>query len=715
MIRAAHRLARVLACLAASAGPAYSQQYPFLPVPGSPKSVRHLFQDSRGRLWLSGEQLACFDGARFFFLRDYGFPEVPTDDVAGDSTGAIWVGAETGVYRFSQGRIQKVVDGVAVSVVPARPGLVLAATGPPGHGIPSNASLVRIQGNGDVWRAEAVASLEAPGPFSIDPSGIILYGVPSRGWNEIRVDDVVNWRPGATLPMTRHLVPNTPGNGVITVRRDHKGCLWFGSVHGAACNCGDGAHPAPYPDADVSYLIHESADGTMVLTGNNLIGAGRPGSFQVATRANGLPGLQDAIQAKDGTIWLGATTGLYRFASPFRIEYWTIREGLPDPPWSVARAGDRIFAGLDRKIMVLGKDRMRWETFASFAEGGTVTALLARSNGDLLGSFISGGAVQVNPDGRVVARTAPGHPKCCSMRLAEADGSEVWLGGTGLGRLFRAGSLLQLEDHALQTQPSGNMLSIKYEPATRTLYTCYNGGLVIRNERGEWREITAHDGLATNGCWSLAPLPNGDIWYAYYGKSAFARIRLDPAGRVNVREFETVNDTFDIDRRGWLWRGAEQAFYVANPAEAEAGQWQQFDQSDGFPANDINSGSVFEDTDGSMWGVPIMTWRTIVRPPTWSDPDLPRTSLSRLSRRKVSRRAWRTSCRISRTDRKWSPISGRSSSSAAMGCGCATVCSPNRRHGARRRPSTCRSARFRPAPTRSRCRRACSPVLGRRP
>jgi hypothetical protein len=62
----------VLARLAAAGSDAFGQQYPFLPVPGSPKSVKSLFQDSRGRLWLGGEQPACFDGTRFFFLREYG-------------------------------------------------------------------------------------------------------------------------------------------------------------------------------------------------------------------------------------------------------------------------------------------------------------------------------------------------------------------------------------------------------------------------------------------------------------------------------------------------------------------------------------------------------------------------------------------------------------------------------------------------------------------
>src|ERR1035441_577629 len=65
--------------------PAFGQQYPILPVPGSPKTVRTLFQDSRGRLWLGGDQVSCLDGTRFFFLRDYGLPPAITYNITEDT------------------------------------------------------------------------------------------------------------------------------------------------------------------------------------------------------------------------------------------------------------------------------------------------------------------------------------------------------------------------------------------------------------------------------------------------------------------------------------------------------------------------------------------------------------------------------------------------------------------------------------------------------
>src|SRR5580692_4517393 len=153
---------------------AFAQQYPFLPVPGSPTSVKSLFQDSSGRLWLGGAQPACFDGTRFFFLREYGFPSVDAYDFSEDATGAIWIGAETGVYRFAKGRVEEVSKGVAVSVIAATADIALAAMGPLGQGVPSNASLFRIQRAGEQWKTDNLLSLDSPGPLTLDKSGYLV-------------------------------------------------------------------------------------------------------------------------------------------------------------------------------------------------------------------------------------------------------------------------------------------------------------------------------------------------------------------------------------------------------------------------------------------------------------------------------------------------------------------------------------------------------------
>ena len=601
----------ILVCwLVAHAGSrAYGQQYPFLPVAGSPKNVKTLFQDSRGRLWLGGDDLACFDGTHMFFLRDYGFPRAESYDITEDSSGAIWIGAETGVYRFANGPVQEIAEGAAVSVIAATPDLAVAAVGPLGKGIPiTTASLIRMQRTNGNWKTETVMDLGSPGPLTLDQGGMLLYPWLEGGWHELRLEDVARWYPSSKLAVKHHAIWRDSAAGAMRVLRDRSGCVWIASEGQDTFDCGDGVwRQAPFEGAGVRANLREAPDGSMVLVGPNILAFGRPGAFRIAKVSNGLPtALFAAIEGRDGTLWLGSSQGLYRFASPFRMEYWTARDGVDDP-WCIQRSGTDIYAGLNRNVGVLTKDRQHWQSVASFAKAGMVMNLLPFADG-LLAALNPGGVVMLRRDGQVLARTAAPYQGDYGLRLARTPDGEVWLGGIGLGWLKEQRPRLIFESHYLQTQPAGNVLDVQYEEYTHKLWACYNGGLTSRSKDGAWREITTKDGLLVNACWSLASVPNGDVWYGYYNTPAFALIHPTPDGRYDVRQFRAGDEiedpesiTFDVDRRGWLWRGGNRGMSVARPADAEAGKWLHFDQSDGLPGVGVNSGSYFEDTDGSIW------------------------------------------------------------------------------------------------------------------
>ena len=492
--------------LCASGMQALGQQYPFLPVEGSPKGVKSLFQDSRGRLWLGGAETAWFDGTRFFFLRDFGSPVAQSDSFSEDSAGGIWIGAETGVYRFAAGRLEKLNEGAAVSVIANSPDSAVAAIGPLGGSAPANASLFRIRQVQGEWKSERVVSLDSRGPMTLDSTGMILYPRPGKGWGEIRLKDVIGWQSG-NLHVIDHSYPVFPRNANSKVMRDRSGCLWLGSDGGVGYNCGDGDHSALFPGANPRSNMHEASDASIVIWGDSLLAAGRPGSFRVATRANGLPGLVDAIQSHDGSIWLATTHGLYRFASPFRAEYWTIRDGVAEPPWSITRSGGTVYAGLDTRIISLGQDRSRWNAIPRVEGRGLIASLLGAKDGSLLVGFGDGGVVALDKRHHLLASTEKDWSTSGAMRLArDADGG-VWAGGSRLAHLKREGSVLKEEEHPLNTPAVGNILAVRYDRQTQRLWACYNGGLVERDEHGVWKEFTTRDGLLTDGCWSLATLP----------------------------------------------------------------------------------------------------------------------------------------------------------------------------------------------------------------
>jgi tRNA A-37 threonylcarbamoyl transferase component Bud32 len=105
--------------------------------------------------------------------------------------------------------------------------------------------------------------------------------------------------------------------------------------------------------------------------------------------------------------------------------------------------------------------------------------------------------------------------------------------------------------------------------------------------------------MATSGTHTATSMPSRS------SDNAIALIRPGTEGRIAVRQYGAQlgiheSDTLDVDQDGRLWRSSDQ-IYVANATQAEAANWLQLNRSDGFPADDMNSGSLLVDSDGSLW------------------------------------------------------------------------------------------------------------------
>lgn len=590
---------------------AWAQQYPFLLTPGSPKGISALFQDSKGRIWMMGSPAACFDGSRFFPLEDYGLPAATgIQNFAESPDGAIWIAADTGLFRYAQGHIGKITSGWVGSVVAPAPDVALVTM----DGTEVNRMLVRFRRVGGEWKKESVLALDSPGPITANRAGTALALWPLKGVVEFRISEVAGWKAGTAAPTLTHIPMGVPGNGRLKAMRDQTGCLWVAVTGGnSASGCplapGRPEHPAGYWNSLIEHSpleanMHESRAGMLLWGPGNLI-TGPLGDYRGVRPVNGLPALRDTMEGTDGTIWLATAQGLYRFPTPFRLEYWTVREGVNTTPWSLARLGDRVYAGLVDQIVVLGNDRRHWEPFANVSRG-NVTALLATEDGNLLASTIFGEVHLLSPDGRLLAQTKPGYPVDGNQRLARGPNGEIWLGTRKLGLLHRRGRELEFEEHPLEGSRLDNVLAIRYQAETRKLWACYSSGVVVRDEKGSWREYTTRDGLPENACWGLVPLPNGDVWDLGATLSSLFRIRPGGDGKIAVRNYprgragNAGEDVLSTDQSGRMWLGGGPATFAATPEQAENGTWLRFDESDGFRP-DLNSGSFFADADGSFW------------------------------------------------------------------------------------------------------------------
>jgi len=576
------------------------QQYPFIPVVNSPRNIEHILEDRQGRLWISThDDVLCFDGFRFFSLHEFGLPKVQSA-LSEDMEGGILSASASGVYRFFQGRLERVLSGVEVSdAIGVAPGVVVAAV------VANRAGPIvrpyRIRTINHAWKAEQLGQWPVGSNLSRDHAGNILTACPG-GWCEIPASQIVDWNPARPVQPIFH----KSGLDIQRVARDSAGCLWFRSIEAGAYQCPADRRPIQLPAAiagrNVWAAAEESEDGSMLFANVASLASGRPGSFQVVTPANGLPAVAVtcAVRARDGSIWAGSIGGLYRFPFPFRMQYWKSRHGLV---WSFARVGARMLAGTSAGVAYLS-GAGEWNILKGSREFGSISSLLPDKHGNIYAAVSREAVIQLSPDGSLAARTPPGQGGQAA-KLAQTGDGKIWLSGAGIYRVIKTGAALSLSPG----NPPGDRPSdphIEFQRSTGELWACDAEGL-IRRHAGTWRRITRRGELPEASCISIAFQANGDAWLGYFSLAEFAFLHSGP-GDARVRRFQSGSEVghpvgffFGADTRGWIWRGSQDGIYAADPAQAEAGVWLHLNEIDGLIDVDANHDSFFSDTDGSVW------------------------------------------------------------------------------------------------------------------
>jgi tRNA A-37 threonylcarbamoyl transferase component Bud32 len=302
-----------------------------------------------------------------------------------------------------------------------------------------------------------------------------------------------------------------------------------------------------------------------------------------------------AVRARDGSIWVGSIGGLYRFAYPFRMQYWKSRHGLN---WSFARAGARMLAGTSSGVAYLSEDG-EWKVLKGSSEFGTVSSLITDPQGNIYAAVAGEGVIELSPDGSLAARTPVEHGDEAATLVRTSDG-KIWLSGTRIYRVLKRGSVLSLDPEKLPDDlpPDAHIALDRF---TGDLWACYAGGL-IRKETEGWRQIASSAYLPHRACISLVLQANGDAWLGYSGLGASILVHPVAGNEATVRQFRTATSFFlGVDARGWVWRGSGDGISVADPAQVEAGVWLRLNEIDELTDVDANRDSFFSDTDGSVW------------------------------------------------------------------------------------------------------------------
>jgi tRNA A-37 threonylcarbamoyl transferase component Bud32 len=602
-------MSRVIGWFLVAISTASGQQYPVLPVAGSPHGIYTMLQDSKSRLWLGTiDDVFCFDGVRFFSLRKYAFPRETADALAEDREGGIWIGTQGtaasggtshgGLYRYADGHVERVFSGDVLSVASVLPKSVLASFGTEAQRKASYGDLYRFERRGEHWTPESLIR-KSVNHMTVDKNGTVLFPCPA-GWCELTPERLAKRRtPDAPLPFEEHA-----GSPLIErVLRDRFGCLWFRAEEFASYQCPGMKEPATVPsnisEDDLSAHLEESPDGSIFMLVS--LALGRPGAFHVAQRKNGVPSSLDAaIIARDSTIWLGTETGLYRFMYPFHLEYWSGDKGTQGTN-SIVRLHDQIFATGRPGLWTLSQDRDRWRPLAGTERLGNLIAATGAEETILAAS--SNTVAQIRTDGKLIAKSVLPYQGVFLSLAMTPDGQKL-LGGIGLNRMIVSGSKIAL---SRENVPAQGVSNLQYDQDRGLLWACDGKEVLFRRNR-EWRRVSSQDSLLDANCRALAVHPSGDLWLGY-DNPAYAVIKNPASDKPKVKnitaglnQVAANNSTnfFGVDRHGWLWRGAD-ADYVATPDAAERGEWLRLDQQDGIPEPGGNVNAFYSESDGSVW------------------------------------------------------------------------------------------------------------------
>ena len=101
---------------------------------------------------------------------------------------------------------------------------------------------------------------------------------------------------------------------------------------------------------------------------------------------------------------------------------------------------------------------------------------------------------------------------------------------------------------------------------------------------------------------TLATVPGGILWIAGAGGGGLYRLRLDGDRIVSSDRFQPPDIISNsivsllVDRRGWLWAGTDNGVSVFNNR-----RWVSATTAAGLIWDDLDTGGLLEDTDGSIW------------------------------------------------------------------------------------------------------------------
>lgn len=408
------------------------------------ETIRTLFQDSRGRIWVGTHSgLYCYRDGRFTqtTVRD-GLPDERVLSVAETPDGTIWIGTRSGLARMNQdGRVESIQEtGIRGKVSWA---LTCDRDGVLWVGLLSG-GLARWTGGKFTFQNDAAGSAnESITALYEDREASLWIGASGAGLGRLRD---VSFR---TLTTADGLGGNL--DQCVLAARD--GSVWVGHNGGGITRIPPGGGPPErlgyaqgLKSEDIWSLSEDHAGNIWAGSYSGelyRIGGGNFKNLRVFSTGDGLPGrpVLSLLTDRAGSLWIGTMgSGLFRMQDG-RIEKFRAANDLPGDHARVLhedRQG-RLWVGTEKGLCRLEDGRFKVFTKSDGLAGDYIFAIHEDAEGDFwIGSF-DGGMTRYH-QGRFFAYTPRnGFPVDVVFQIVEDGEGYLWVSSSsGIFRLSKA-------------------------------------------------------------------------------------------------------------------------------------------------------------------------------------------------------------------------------------------------------------------------------------
>lgn len=584
------------------------------------------------------------DHPRFTVQRladEFGLSAVTVTSMGQDSQGFVWVGTQTGLYRFDGARARKMteVEGLIGHYVID---VIIAPDGTPwfagnrgiahfrngifaGLPIPSNALPL---GNGS--QMFAVDSKDVVYVALFD-GGILRVDSRHPVQTKILDEDAGVGRPVNAIVRAQddsiwficgtylaHLEADSlkvfvdgrtrvPRERALALIWDFQHRLWLRTSTKVA-HLDAVSHQFVFEDHPIGPSDEVEGKPTLDQKGHLLIPSltglywqTEDGHWRSITDQQGISSnnIQFAMEDREGTLWIaGSGTGLDRLPGIHEWSGWTTAEGLPDnSTWATQRDHQgRLWISTSHGIGVWDGQQHRW-TRVPFLEGESKSQarqLQVAADGSMWTATITGAVIRIDPT-NFSTTVHPNYHGRSFQALAASPTAEIWAITTdNVVRFDTAKPSSEPTNLALPLEEGRQLIYLAFSPEGALWLS--STGAVYRFDGRNWHILTMRDGLQGQEITGMTVVSDNEAWIAYNDVVGVSHILLDSAGKAKMEHHAWDWLIAGRDSQKRIWFDGPEGLAVLSPN----GSIRRISHSQGLLWDDVSPWTaVREEQDGS--------------------------------------------------------------------------------------------------------------------